>query len=106
VADRPFDIHVFVCQNAREPGHPRGDCASKGAAAVHAALKQAFRDTQAAPGGTPAAPPSSLHIRVNKSGCLDRCETGISVVVYPAGTWHAHVTEADVPRIVAESMPE
>tara|TARA_B100000029_G_scaffold448278_1_gene470686 strand:- start:35 stop:259 length:225 start_codon:yes stop_codon:yes gene_type:complete len=28
-------------------------------------------------------------VRVNKSGCLDKCEKGPSCVVYPEGTWYS-----------------
>ena len=39
-------------------------------------------------------------IRANKSGCLDQCEHGPNVVVYPDGVWYGGVTEADVDEIV------
>tara|TARA_B100000945_G_C20311824_1_gene563201 strand:- start:98 stop:313 length:216 start_codon:yes stop_codon:yes gene_type:complete len=28
-------------------------------------------------------------VRVNKSGCLDKCENGPSCVVYPEGIWYS-----------------
>lgn len=92
--DIPYTHHLFVCQNERPAGHPRGDCASKGAAAVHAALKAAAKSAH--PG---------LNIRVNKSGCLDTCEHGVSVVVYPEAAWYGGVTEADVADIAASLQP-
>lgn len=39
-------------------------------------------------------------IRINKSGCLDRCELGPVVVVYPEGTWYTYVDETDIDEII------
>jgi (2Fe-2S) ferredoxin len=42
--------------------------------------------------------------RCNESGCLDQCEYGPTMVLYPQGIWYGRVKEADVPRIVAETV--
>ena len=39
-------------------------------------------------------------VRANQSGCLDQCEHGPNIVVYPEAIWYGHVTEADVDEIV------
>src|SRR6266700_2578648 len=39
-------------------------------------------------------------VRANQSGCLDQCEHGPTVVVYPDAVWYGHVTNADVDEIV------
>ena len=39
-------------------------------------------------------------VRANQSGCLDQCEHGPNIVVYPDGVWYGHVTEADVDEII------
>ena len=39
-------------------------------------------------------------VRANKSGCLDQCEHGPNLVVYPDGAWYGHVTAADVDEII------
>jgi len=90
----PYRHHIFVCTNERPPGDPRGDCASKGGGTV----REAFAKELKARG-------LSAEIRANKAGCLDTCELGCSVVVYPAGTWYSKVTVADVPRIVDSLAP-
>ena len=43
-------------------------------------------------------------IRAQKSGCLDNCESGCSVVVYPDTVWYGHVTKADVEEIVERHL--
>ena len=45
-----------------------------------------------------------LRIRANASGCLDACEHGASMVVYPEGVWYGGVTPADVPEIVERHL--
>src|SRR5207249_8650590 len=39
-------------------------------------------------------------VRANKAGCLDHCEMGPSVVIYPEGVWYWVGTEADVTEIM------
>ena len=68
--------HVFVCTNERERGHHRGCCFEKGALDLMTMLKRSSRDM------------GLDDIRVNKSGCLDRCEDGPACVVYPEGVWY------------------
>ncbi|MEO5347527.1 MAG: (2Fe-2S) ferredoxin domain-containing protein [Magnetococcus sp. YQC-9] len=89
-ADQGFyDIHVFCCTNSRAPGHPRGDCAGKGALDLQGYLK--FRVK---------ALPEIGNVRINQSGCLDRCELGPLMVIYPEGVWYHYRTTADVDEIL------
>jgi len=85
----PFEQHLFICGNRREPEHPRGSCDS--VADDH--LQKAFKKALAERG---------LHrrVRANKSGCLDQCEHGPTVVVYPDAVWYGFVTEADIDEIL------
>jgi (2Fe-2S) ferredoxin len=39
-------------------------------------------------------------VRVNQSGCMDRCEEGPVCVVYPEAVWYTFVDEADVDEII------
>ena len=39
-------------------------------------------------------------IRINKSGCLDRCEKGPVMVIYPEGVWYAFKTSEDIDEIL------
>ncbi len=89
----PFARHLFVCGNAREPGHPRGSCDPVGGAALHKLFKQAVADRGL-----------QRTVRANKSGCLDQCEHGPTVVVYPEGVWYGRVTADDVAEIVDQHL--
>jgi (2Fe-2S) ferredoxin len=43
-------------------------------------------------------------IRVNKSGCLDQCEHGVTVAVYPDAVWYGFVADKDVQEVVSEHL--
>ncbi len=38
------------------------------------------------------------------AGCLEQCEFGPTVVIYPQGIWYGGVTPEDVPRILDETV--
>ncbi len=43
-------------------------------------------------------------IRVNKAGCLDRCELGPVAVVYPDETWYTYIDESDLDEIIESHL--
>ena len=88
----PFDQHIFICGNRREPGHSRGSCDPAGSDALQKAFKKAIAER------------GITRVRANKSGCLDQCEKGPTVVVYPDAVWYGKVTEADVNEIVEQHI--
>ncbi len=45
-------------------------------------------------------------IRVNSAGCLDRCEFGPVLVIYPEGVWYRAETREDVDEILAVHVQE
>ena len=88
-----FEKHIFVCVNERPPGHPRGCCYEKGAMDI----RTAFVEDLAQRG-------LKGIVRANKAGCLDACEMGATVVVYPQAVWYLGVTPDDVAEIVDTSI--
>ena len=42
----------------------------------------------------------NAQVRANKCGCLDQCELGPTVVVYPEAVWYGHVQPEDVDEII------
>ena len=94
-ADDPalfFDFHMFVCTNRRPDGHPRGSCASSGSERLRDYMKARVKELGVA------------KVRVNSAGCLDRCEQGPCVVVYPSGVWYRVESTADVDRVLADHL--
>jgi len=45
-------------------------------------------------------------VRVNAAGCLDRCELGPNLVIYPEGVWYTFKTEADIDEIIRGHLVE
>ena len=81
--------HVFVCINERVDAAERGCCAAKGGSQVRDALKKKL-----------AGLGLLTVVRANKAGCLDKCEAGVVVTVYPERVWYGGVTVGDVDEIV------
>lgn len=88
-----FKHHVFFCQNQREA--PEKCCANHGAADLRGYCKGRVKALGLAGEGK---------VRVNQAGCLDRCEEGPCLVVYPEGTWYTYVDEADIDEIIEEHL--
>lgn len=86
--------HLFFCCNQRPPGE-RTCCNDKGATRVRDYAKQQVKALGLAGPG---------QVRVNMAGCLDRCELGPCLVIYPEGTWYTYVDEDDVDEIIREHL--
>jgi len=84
-----FEKHIFICGNYRIPGHPRGCCDPE----REAALQKRFKKRLAELG-------LRAKVRANQAGCLDQCEHGPNIVVYPDGVWYGGVTLDDVDEII------
>jgi (2Fe-2S) ferredoxin len=39
-------------------------------------------------------------VRINQAGCLDRCEEGPVLVIYPEETWYSYVDKEDIDEII------
>jgi (2Fe-2S) ferredoxin len=81
--------HVFCCTNERPEGHPRGCCKGKGSDRLRNYMKARAKEL------------GLTDVRINAAGCLDRCELGPSMVIYPEGVWYTVRTPEDVDEILA-----
>jgi (2Fe-2S) ferredoxin len=88
-----FTHHIFICCNQRSPDHTRGCCDPGGSEQ----LRNAFKAEVKRRGLNPL-------VRANKAGCLDQCELGPTVVIYPQGIWYGNVQMEDVSRIIDETI--
>jgi (2Fe-2S) ferredoxin/predicted nucleic acid-binding Zn ribbon protein len=85
--------HVFVCSQARPPGHPRGSCGQRGCREVVDEFITQFQQRQCFD-----------KVAVTPTACLGPCGNGPSVVVYPEGIMYGNVTKADVGVIFDEHL--
>jgi (2Fe-2S) ferredoxin len=81
-----YKHHVFVCTSGSK-------CPGRGAEAVHATLKQEVK--RAGLKGI---------VRVNHAGCMNQCEHGPMVVVYPDDVWYHSVDVHGAERIVRDHL--
>ena len=89
----PFTHHIFVCGNQRSSDNPRGCCDPNGKGTLRAAFKASLKRQHV-----------EGVVRANGAGCLDQCELGPIVVIYPQAVWYGRVTLEDVDRIVEETI--
>lgn len=85
--------HLFVCTHERPVDHPKGSCGTKSSDDLVRAFKSAILE-------------AGIHVevRAQKAGCLDACEWGPAVVVYPQGVWYAKVQPSDIDEIVTQHL--
>ena len=83
-----YTQHIFVCVNERPENTPKGSCARCGGFDIRMRFVELINQH-----GLKGV------VRANKSGCLDACEFGATVVVYPDEIWYTNVTLNDVDDI-------
>jgi (2Fe-2S) ferredoxin len=88
-----YSRHVFFCCNQRDGG--RVCCNSRGASDIRDYAKSRVKELGLSGEGK---------VRVNQAGCLDRCEEGPCVVVYPEGVWYTYVDRSDIDEIIEEHV--
>lgn len=85
-----YDKHVFFCTNQRENGEDC--CNNRGAQKARDYVKDRVKQL--------GISDRSNRIRINSAGCMDRCDDGPVIVVYPEGTWYTYVDEKDLDEII------
>jgi (2Fe-2S) ferredoxin len=88
-----FQKHIFICDNKREAGHPRGCCQDKGSSEIIEEFKKRLKEMGL-----------NSKIRVNKAGCLDACEFGPVMVVYPEQIWYGNFSKDDIDEVIQSHL--
>jgi (2Fe-2S) ferredoxin len=89
-----YKAHVFVCTNEREPGHPRGCCKEKGSVDLRDYMKAKAKEL------------GIKNVRINNAGCLDRCELGPNMVIYPEGVWYRASNFEEIDEVLQKHLIE
>lgn len=88
-----FKYHVFFCTNQREGGE--ACCNNHGASEMRAYAKDRVKAMGDKIQGK---------VRINSAGCLDRCDKGPVLVVYPEATWYTYVDREDIDEIIERHL--
>jgi (2Fe-2S) ferredoxin len=84
-----YQHHVFICCNQRDA--PERCCANHDALPLQQYAKQRIKALGIS---------GKDRVRINKAGCLDRCEEGPVIVVYPEDVWYTYVDKDDIDEII------
>jgi len=88
-----FNQHVFICCNQRDNGEPC--CNALGATAIFEYAKARAAELKLNQPG---------QVRINKAGCLGRCDEGPVMVVYPEAVWYQFVDKDDIDEIIESHL--
>ena len=88
-----YKHHVFFCCNQRATGETC--CNNHGAQAMRDYAKKKVRALGLSGTG---------QVRINQAGCLDRCDDGPVIVVYPEEVWYSYVDSSDIDEIIEEHL--
>ncbi|MBY0267741.1 MAG: NAD(P)H-dependent oxidoreductase subunit E [Burkholderiales bacterium] len=88
-----FKHHVFFCCNQREAG--ANCCNNHGASDLRDYAKKKVKSLGLSGEGK---------VRINQAGCLDRCDEGPVLVVYPEAVWYTYIDREDIDEIVHEHL--
>ena len=88
-----YTRHIFFCTNQRANGE--ACCQDHGASEMRLYAKERAKEL---------VPKSAGRMRVNSAGCMDRCEKGPVMVVYPEAVWYRYGGKADIDEIISEHL--
>jgi (2Fe-2S) ferredoxin len=89
----PYKHHLFFCLNERSNGE--NCCAQHNAFELFTYAKNRIKELGLSGAG---------RIRVNKAGCLDACNLGPVMVIYPEGTWYTFIDADDIEEIIQSHL--
>ena len=88
-----YERHVFFCCNQRDGGEQC--CNNNGSQKMRDYAKDRVKQLKLSGPGK---------VRINQSGCLDRCKEGPVMVIYPEAVWYTYVDRDDIDEIIDEHI--
>lgn len=88
-----YNKHIFICTNQRPEGAAKPSCGEAQGLALVSEFKKQVKEKGL-----------SVEIRAQKTGCLDVCDFGPALVIYPEGVFYQNVQLSDVAEIVDEHL--
>lgn len=88
-----FDKHIFICTNQRAAGSERLSCGEAHGLELVAEFKKVLKELNL-----------PIKVRAQKAGCLDICNYGPTLVVYPEGVFYVGVSLSDINEIIEQHI--
>lgn len=88
-----YKYHVFFCTHQREDG--TACCGNHDAQALREYAKDLIKNLKMAGPGK---------CRINNAGCMDRCNKGPIIAVYPEAVWYTYKNKADIDEIIQKHL--
>ena len=88
-----FDKHIFICTNQRPQDAPRKSCGETHGMEIVEAFRKKLKEKNL-----------SIKVRAQRAGCLDVCDYGQTIAVYPEGVFYVGVELSDVDEIINEHI--
>lgn len=88
MSEAVFHKHIFICTNQRTGGE-RKSCGEQHGMELVAAFKKSLKDKNL-----------PIRVRAQRAGCLDICDFGPTLAVYPEGVFYVNVQLSDVEEII------
>ncbi len=85
--ERP-NHHIFVCASFRVAGEAKGVCHRKDSTGLLQYLQSELSDRDMS------------DVQVSTTGCLNLCEKGPVMIVYPENHWYGEITEEKIDDIL------
>jgi (2Fe-2S) ferredoxin len=86
-----YDVHVFICANQKAEG--KKCCTEAFGNEAVSKLRQKVKEAKL-----------PLKIRVQKAGCLDVCQQGPALAIYPEGIFYGNLNLEMLDQIVDEHI--
>lgn len=88
-----YDKHIFICTNQRAAGAVRKSCGEAHGLEIVDAFRKKLKEKNL-----------SIKVRAQKTGCLDICDFGQTLVVYPEGVFYVGVELNDIDEIIDQHI--
>ncbi len=87
-----YETHILCCVNQRPEGHPRSCCADRGGREFMETITKRIADA------------GLENVTVTETGCMERCELGPAMVIYPDAVWYSYSNEDDIDEIIESHL--
>ena len=88
-----FDKHIFICVNQRPIESAKKFCGEAHGMEIVEAFKKKLKEKNL-----------TIKVRAQRAGCLDVCNYGQTIVIYPDGIYYVGVELSDVDEIIEEHI--